>query len=51
VSAFDSRLRDEMPNDITTTAKSVLNLYLHAVFPMIDPYRNHVRTVANRGKH
>jgi hypothetical protein len=50
VSAFDGKHRDEMPHHISTTAKSVLNLYLHAVFGMILPYRNHIRTVADRGK-
>ena len=41
---------DEIPHNITTTAKSVLNLYLHAQFCMILPYRNHILTVALRGK-
>ena len=41
----------EIPNDIPVTAKSVLNLYLHAQFCMILPHRNHIRTVALRGKH
>ena len=49
--AFDWEHGDEMPNLIVTTAKSVLNLYLHAVFGMVLPYRNHIRTVALRGKH
>ena len=48
--AFDWEHRDEMPNLIVTTAKSVLNLYLHAQFGMHLPYRNHIRTVALRGK-
>ena len=51
VRAFDGEHGDEMPHHIVTTAKSVLNLYLHAVFGMILPYRNHIRTVADRGKH
>ena len=40
----------EIPNDIPVTAKSVLNLYLHAVFSMILSYRNHNSNVALRGK-
>jgi hypothetical protein len=40
---------DEIPDHIVTTAKSVLNLYLHAQFCMILPYWNHIRTVADRG--
>ena len=51
VCAFDWEHRDEMPNLIVTTAKSVLNLYLHAQFGMHLPSRNHIRTVALRGKH
>ena len=39
----------EILNDIPVTAKSVLNLYLHAQFCMILPYWNHIRTVALRG--
>jgi hypothetical protein len=39
----------EMPHHIVATAKSVLNLYLHAQFCMILPYWNHIRTVADRG--
>ena len=50
VCAFDWEHRDEMPNLIVTTAKSVLNLYLHAQFSMILPYWNHIRTVADRGR-
>ena len=50
VSAFDRKDRDEMPHHIPTTEKSVLNLYLHAVFGMHLPYWNHIRTVALRGK-
>jgi hypothetical protein len=51
VCAFDGEQGDAIPNDISMTSKSVLNLYLHAVFGMILPYRNHIRTVALRGKH
>ncbi len=51
VSAFDGEHGDEIQNHITTAAKSVLNLYLHAQFGMHLPYRNHIRTVALRGKH
>jgi hypothetical protein len=40
----------EIPNDIPVTAKSVLNLYLHAQFCMILPYWNHIGTVADCGK-
>jgi hypothetical protein len=43
--------RDGIAHHIVTTAKSVLNLYLHAVFGMILSYRNHNRNVADRGKH
>ena len=50
VCAFDGEHRDEIPLHITTTAKSVLNLYLHAQFGMHLPYWNHIRTVALRGK-
>ena len=50
VCAFDGEHRYEMPHHIPTTAKSVLNLYLHAQFGMHLPYRNHIRTVADRGK-
>ena len=50
VRAFDGEHGDEMPHHIVTTAKSVLNLCLHAVFGMHLPYRNHIRTVALRGK-
>ena len=32
VSAFDGEHRNAIPNHIVITAKSVLNLYLHAVF-------------------
>ena len=48
---FDGQLGEEIPQHITTTAKSVLNLYLYAQFCMILTYRNHIRTVADRGKH
>jgi hypothetical protein len=48
---FADRHSDEIPQRIRMTSKSVLNLYLHAVFGMILPYRNHIRTVADRGKH
>ena len=41
---------DEIPQHIVSTAKSVLNLYLHAQFCMILTYRNHIGTVALRGK-
>ena len=41
---------DGIPQHIGTTAKSVLNLYLHAQFCMILPYRNHILTVALRGR-
>ena len=51
VCAFAPEHRDGIPQHIGTTAKSVLNLYLHAVFGMILPYWNHIRTVALRGKH
>ena len=51
VSALSSRHRDEIAKHIPITPKSVLNLYLHAVFCMILTYRNHIRTVAYRGKH
>ena len=47
---FADQQGDEIPHHIGTTAKSVLNLYLHAVFGMILPYWNHIRTVALRGK-
>ena len=50
LSAFDGEHGDEMPHHIVTTAKSVLNLYLHAQFCMILSYRNHIRTVADRGR-
>ena len=50
VSAFAKEHRDEIPHHIVTIAKSVLNLYLHAQFGMILPHRNHIRTVADRGK-
>ena len=50
VCACAAEHRDEMPHLIVTTAKSVLNLYLHAQFCMILPYRNHIRTVADRGR-
>ena len=50
VRAFAAEHRDEIPHHIVTIAKSVLNLYLHAQFGMILPYRNHIRTVADRGK-
>ena len=50
VRAFDGEHGDEMPHHIVTTAKSVLNLYLHAVFGMILSYRNHNRNVADRGR-
>ena len=50
VRAFDGEHGDEIPQHIVTTAKSVLNLYLHAQFCMILPYRNHILTVALRGK-
>ena len=50
VCAFDGEHGDEMPNHIVITAKSVLNLYLHAVFGMILLHRNHIRTVADRGR-
>jgi hypothetical protein len=50
VCAFDGEHRDEIPHHITTTAKSVINLYLHAQFCMILPYWNHIGTVALRGK-
>jgi hypothetical protein len=50
VSAFDGEHRDEIAHQIPTTPKSILNLYLHAVFGMILPHRNHIRTVADRGK-
>ena len=48
---FADQQGDEIPHHIGTTAKSVLNLCLHAVFGMVLPYRNHIRTVALRGKH
>ena len=51
VRAFDGEHGDEIPLHSVNTAKSVLNLYLHAQFCMILPFRNHIRTVANRGKH
>ncbi len=50
VRAFDGEHGDEIPQHIGTTAKSALNLYLHAVFGMILSYRNHNRNVAERGK-
>ena len=50
VRAFDGKHGDEIAHDIPTTAKSVLNLYLHAQFCVILPYWNHIRTVALRGK-
>jgi hypothetical protein len=51
VCAFAKEHRDGIAHHIVTTAKSVLNLYLHAQFCMILPHRNHIRTVALRGKH
>ena len=50
VCAFDGEHGDEIPHHIGTTAKSVLNLYLHAQFCMILPYWNHIGTVADCGK-
>jgi hypothetical protein len=50
VCAFAKEHGDEMPQRIRMTSKSVLNLYLHAQFGMILPYRNHIRTVAYRGR-
>jgi hypothetical protein len=51
VNAFAKEDLDGIPQHIVTTAKSVLNLYLHAQFCMVLPYWNHIRTVADRGKH
>ena len=50
VRAFDGEHGDEIPDHIGTIAKSVLNLYPHAQFGMVLPYRNHIRTVADRGR-
>ena len=50
VCACAAKHSDEIPHLIVTTTKSVLNLYLHAVLGMILPYRNHHRTVADRGR-
>ena len=47
---FADQQGDEIPLHIVTTAKSVLNLCLHAQFGMILPYWNHIRTVAFRGR-
>ena len=47
---FADQQGDEMPHHIGATAKSVLNLCLHAQFGMHLPYRNHIRTVADRGR-
>jgi len=51
VCALAKEHRNAIPHHIVTTAKSVLNLYVYAVICMILPYRNHIRTVALRGKH
>jgi hypothetical protein len=51
VCAFVAEHCNAIPHHIVTTAKSVLNLYVYAVICMILPYRNHIRTVALRGKH
>jgi hypothetical protein len=51
VCAFVAEHCNAIPHHIVTTAKSVLNLYLHAQFGMVLPYRNHIRTVALRGMH
>ena len=50
VCALAKEHRNAIPHHIVTTAKSVLNLYVYAVICMILPYRNHIRTVALRGK-
>jgi hypothetical protein len=50
VGAFSGQHRGAIPHHITKTSESVLNLYLHAVICMILPYRNHIRTVADRGR-
>jgi len=48
---FADQQGDELLHHIVTTAKSVLNLCLHAQLGMVLPYWNHIRTVALRGKH
>ena len=50
VNAFDGEHRDGIAHNIVMTAKSVLNLCLHAQFGMALPYRDHIRTVALRGR-
>ena len=50
VCVFTKKHRDGIAHHIVTTAKSVLNLYLHAQFCMILQYWNHIRTVADRGR-
>ena len=50
VCALAKEHRNAIPHHIVTTAKSVINLHLHAVFGMVLPYWNHIRTVALRGR-